>query len=271
MTNSPISIRLVVLDWAGTAVDHGSFAPVVPFMEAFARFGVAISQSEARGPMGLPKRDHIAALLRQSAVAERWRTTKGRDADDTDVDGLYAAFMPLQLEVIDRHAEPVPGLLDAMAELRRRGVKVGGTTGYFREAAERAAAAARRHGYDPDATLCPEDVRAGRPAPWMIFRLMELLDVYPPAAVVKVGDTVPDVAEGRNAGVWTIAVTHTGSDMGCTATELAAMPDAERMEKIETAGRKLLAAGAHDLIRSAADLPALLDDLNGRLARGERP
>jgi phosphonoacetaldehyde hydrolase len=271
MANNQTSIRLVVLDWAGTAVDHGSFAPVVPFMEAFARFRVAISQSEARGPMGLPKRDHIAALLRQPAVAERWRTIHGRDGTDADVDELYAAFVPLQLEVIDRHAEPVSGLLDAMAELRRRGVKVGGTTGYFREAADRAASAARRQGYAPDATLCPDDVRAGRPAPWMIFRLMELLDVCPPAAVVKVGDTVPDVDEGRNAGVWTVGVTHTGSEVGCTAAELAALLDHERTERIETARRKMLGAGAHHVIPSVADVPALIDDLNRRLARGERP
>src|SRR5262249_53613789 len=131
MANNPSSIRLVVLDWAGTAVDHGSFAPVVPFMEAFARFGVAISQAEARGPMGLPKRDHIAALLRLPAIAERWRAAHRRDGTDADVDHVYAAFRPLQLEVIENYAEPVPGLLDAVAELRRRHVKIGGTTGYF--------------------------------------------------------------------------------------------------------------------------------------------
>jgi phosphonoacetaldehyde hydrolase len=271
MANNASRIRLVVLDWAGTAVDHGSFAPVVPFVEAFARFGVTVSQAEARGPMGLPKRDHVAALMRSKGVAERWRSVHGRDGMEADVDRVYAAFVPLQLEVIEDHVEPVPGLLDAVEEVRRRGVKITGTTGYFRAAAERAAAAARRHGYAPDATLCPDDVRGGRPAPWMIFRLMELLDVCPPAAVVKVGDTVPDVDEGRNAGVWTVGVTHTGSEVGCTAAELAVMSEAERSERVGIAGRKLLVAGAHDVIRSAADLPALLDDLNRRLARGERP
>ena len=105
----------------------------------------------------------------------------------------------------------------------------------------------------------------------MIYRLMELLDIYPPAAVVKVGDTVPDILEGRNAGVWSVGVTHTGSDVGCTAAELAAMPEPERTEHARTAGRKLLAAGAHEVIRSAADLPALLDELARRLDRGEHP
>jgi phosphonoacetaldehyde hydrolase len=271
MANNQPSVRLVVLDWAGTAVDHGSFAPVVPFMEAFARFGVAISQTEARGPMGLPKRDHIAALLQLPAVAERWRAAHGREGTDADVDHLYAAFIPLQLEVIGNFAEPTPGLLDAVAELRQQGVKIGGTTGYFREAADRAAAAACRQGYSPDATLCPDNVRAGRPAPWMIYRLMELLDVYPPAAVVKVGDTVPDIQEGRNAGVWSVGVTHTGSEVGCTAAELVAMPEPERAERVRIAGRKLLEAGAHEIIPSAADVPKLLNELARRIALGARP
>jgi phosphonoacetaldehyde hydrolase len=271
MANNPSSIRLVVLDWAGTAVDHGSFAPVAPFMESFARLGVTISAAEARGPMGLPKRDHIAALLKSPGVAERWRAAHGREGTDADVDRLYAAFIPRQLDVIDAHAEPVPGLLDAVAEVRRRGVRIGGTTGYFREAADWAAAAAKRQGYAPDATLCPDDVRAGRPSPWMIFRLMEMLDVCPPAAVVKIGDTVPDIEEGRNAGVWTVGVTHTGSDVGCTAAELAALPEWERAERVRAAGRRLLAAGAHDLIPSAAEMPTLLDRLGRRLARGECP
>jgi phosphonoacetaldehyde hydrolase len=221
--------------------------------------------------MGLPKRDHVGALLRQPAIARRWREVHSRDATEADLDSVYAAFVPMQLAVVEGYSEPIAGLPDAVADLRRRGVRTGGTTGYFREAAERVASAARRRGYAPDATLCPDDVRAGRPAPWMIFRLMEMLDVCPPSVVVKVGDTVPDIEEGRNAGVWTVGVTHTGNDVGCTAAELAALSGSERTERVAAAGRKLLAAGAHAVIPSAADVPALLDDLAGRLARGERP
>jgi phosphonoacetaldehyde hydrolase len=268
---SPSAIRLVVFDWAGTTVDHGSLAPVAAFVEAFIRHGVAISPEEARGPMGLPKRDHIVALLRRLDIARRWHGVHGRDWTEEDVDRVYAAFIPLQLAVVEDCAAPVPGLPAAVDDLRRRGIRIGGTTGYFAEAAERVAAAARRLGYAPDATLCPADVRAGRPAPWMIFRLMEILDVCPPAAVVKVGDTVPDIEEGRNAGVWTVGVTHTGSEVGCTAAEFAALPLGERTERVEAARHKLLAAGAHAVIPSAAEAPALLDEIAARAARGERP
>jgi phosphonoacetaldehyde hydrolase len=271
MSTPPLTIRLVVFDWAGTTVDHGSFAPVAPFIGAFARHGVTLTRAEARGPMGLHKRDHVRELLRTPCVAARWREARGRDWTEADVEDVYRAFVPLQMDVLDVFTAPVPGLLDAVAELRRRGVRIGGTTGYFRAAAERVAAAARRHGYAPDYTLGPDDVAAGRPNPWMIFRIMERLDVCPPAAVVKVGDTGPDIAEGRNAGAWSVGVTHTGSDVGCTAEEFAALAPEERRERVAVAERMLRAAGAHAVIGSAADVPALLDELNARLARGERP
>lgn len=265
------SIRLVVFDWAGTTVDHGSCAPVAPFVSAFAGHGVEVSPIEARGPMGVHKRDHVRALFNLADVAARWRAKYARDWTEADVDSIYESFIPLQLEALPAYATPIEGVPAAVEELRRRGIKIGGTTGYFREAADRLAVAARRKGYGPDIGLCPDDAPAGRPAPWMIFRIMEEAGIYPPAAVVKIGDTVPDIEEGRNAGAWSVGVTHTGSTVGCSAEEFAAMPDEERFERVATAARQLVAAGAHAVISSAAEAPALVDLLTDRLRRGERP
>jgi phosphonoacetaldehyde hydrolase len=221
--------------------------------------------------MGVAKKDHVRALFRLPAVAARWRAAPARDWREEDVESVYRAFIPLQMDVLEAHADPVPGVPAAVEELRRRGIKVGGTTGYFREAAERVVAAAKARGYSPDVTMCPDDFSAGRPAPWMIFQIMRETGVFPPAAVVKVGDTVPDMEEGRNAGAWAVGVTHTGSDVGCTAAEFAALPERDRLDRVEAAAQKLRAAGAHAVIASAADVPALVDRLGERLRRGERP
>jgi phosphonoacetaldehyde hydrolase len=264
-------IRLVVFDWAGTTVDHGCFAPVAAFVAAFARHGVTVSTAEARGPMGLHKKDHIRTMLQAPALAQRWRSAHGRDWTESDVDAVFRGFVPLQLEVIDNHSRLVPGLLDCVAQLRALGVKVGATTGYFQEAAQRVYAAARAQSYEPDICLCAEDVPGGRPAPWMIFRIMERLGLYPPAAVVKLGDTVHDIAEGLNAGVWSVGVTATGSEVGCTEEEFAALPEATRREKCEAARRLLVSAGAHEVIGSVAELPALLRKIGERLAAGDVP
>jgi phosphonoacetaldehyde hydrolase len=264
-------IRLVIFDWAGTAVDHGSRAPVMPFVRAFAARGVEITPEEARGPMGLSKKDHLRALLRLPAVARRWRERHGGDATEADVDELYRRFMPAQLEVIDEFAGVMPGLLDCVGVLRGRGLAVGATTGYFREAAERIYRRAAAQGYRPDHCVCAEEVPAGRPAPWMVFRIMEALGVFPPAAVVKVGDTVPDIGEGLAAGAWSVGVTRSSSEVGSTAEEWAALPPPEQHRRLASCRAKLLAAGAHAVVDTLAELPAVLDEFDARLGRGEKP
>ena len=205
MSRNENSIRLVIFDWAGTTIDHGSRAPVIPFMRAFAGRGVEVTPDEARGPMGLQKKDHIRALLQMPLIAHRWRERHGRDATETDIAGLFEKFFPLQMQVIDDFTRLIPGVLEcAEAQLRSQGNRIGATTGYFRAAAERVYAAAAAQGYQPDCAVCAEDVPTGRPAPWMIFRIMEALAIYPPSAVLKIGDTVPDIEEGRAAGAWSI-------------------------------------------------------------------
>jgi phosphonoacetaldehyde hydrolase len=264
-------IRLVVFDWAGTTVDHGSLAPLAPFVRAFAAQGVLITTEEARGPMGLHKKDHIRALLQMPTVADSWRVHHGADPTEGDLDDLYRRFIPLQLEVIDDFSRLVPGLLDCVGALRHRGVAIGASTGYFRAAAERVYRAAAAQGYNPDLCVCAEEVPAGRPAPWMIFHIMEGLGLFPPAAVVKVGDTVPDIGEGLSAGTWSIGVLRTSSEVGCTEQEWDALPPAEKARRLSNCREKLLAAGAHAVVETLAELPAALDDLDARLGRGEKP
>jgi phosphonoacetaldehyde hydrolase len=265
------TIRLVVFDWAGTTVDHGCFAPVAAFVQAFAQQGVLVTTDQARAPMGLHKRDHIQAMLRMPEVARRWHAVHGRESSDQDLERLYQHFIPLQLEVIAGHSRLVPGLLDCVSELRAREIAIGATTGYFRQAAERVYAEARAQGYVPDHCLCAEDVPQGRPAPWMIYRIMEARGVYPPSQVVKVGDTVPDIEEGRNAGVWSIGVTRTSNEVGCSEEEFAALSPTVRRTKLADAQKKLENAGAHVVIESLAELPALVQSLEARLERGDRP
>ena len=56
-------IECVIMDWAGTAVDYGCFAPVAAFLKAFAEKGLTVTMEEARGPMGMTKIDHILSLI----------------------------------------------------------------------------------------------------------------------------------------------------------------------------------------------------------------
>ncbi len=79
-------VKAVIFDWAGTVVDYGSLAPMGAFVETFAEFGVAISIDEARGPMGMAKRPHIAALVSSPRIAEAWQQRHGHPPTENDID-----------------------------------------------------------------------------------------------------------------------------------------------------------------------------------------
>jgi len=264
-------IQLAVFDWAGTTVDYGCYAPAVVFIEGYRQKGVTITINQARAPMGMGKRAHLQTIGAMDEVAAQWQKVHNRPLNQQDVDEMYDAFVPLLLKTLTDYATLIPGTVAAINALRNEGVKIGGTTGYFTEAMEIVQAAAAKQGYAPDASIAATQVSAGRPAPWMVYRLMNELAVYPPEAVVKIGDTKPDIEEGLNAGVWTIGVAKTGNEIGLNEAEIAQLPAAELQRKLARAYATLHQAGAHYVVDGIGEVPAVLAEINTRLARGERP
>lgn len=258
-------LRAVIFDWAGTTIDHGSRAPARVFVEIFGRSGVAITEAEARGPMGRAKRDHIAAVLFLPRVADAWRDWTGQAPTEADVDRLYEEFLPLQTSVLADHADVIPGVPEVVAECRRRGLKIGGSTGYTRPLMDVLEPIARANGYAPDVSLCADDVPSGRPAPWMVFRAAERLGVYPMSLVVAVDDTPVGIEAARHAGAWAVGVTRTGNGLGLSREEVEALDRRELEERLAAVTADLKRAGAQYVIESVADLLPVLDQITGRL------
>jgi len=269
------SVVACVFDWAGTMVDHGSLAPTSAFRDAFAAFGVPITEAEARAPMGRGKLDHVRDIGAMPAVAERWRAARdGAAFTEADAQAIYADVTPRQIASAGARADLVPGAAETVRALRGRGIRIGATTGYSRAIMAAVIPTAEAQGYAPDVTVCVDDLPEGaraRPAPSLLFQAMVDLEAWPPAAVVKVGDTVADIEEGLNAGVWTVGVTETGSEMGLSRGDLEALPEVERAARRAAAADKLAEAGAHVTIPGVADLPAVIDAIEAGLARGDRP
>ena len=257
------ALQAVVFDWAGTVIDPGSQAPMGAFVRAFASFGVSVTVEEARGPMGMAKRDHILALLALPSVAAQ---AAGLSADD-----VLAVFEPMTVAAVADHAALIDGVLPVVADLRARGMKVGTTTGYTRAIMERVLPLAAAQGFIPDSLVCAGDLPEGRPAPLMMYRTFLELGVWPAWSVVKVDDTGVGIGEGRNAGCWTVAVALSGNAFGLTPAEAAALPVEERARREAAARDDMRATGAHYVIDSVADIGSALDDIEQRLARGERP
>ena len=266
-------VQALVLDWSGTTADAYVVAPAVVFVEVFRRQGVEISMAEARGPMGLRKDLHIAELTRDPAIRERWKKVSGKYPDQSDVDAMFADFVPLQLDCLRNYTDLLPGIADVISRLQESGIKIGSTTGFIRVMVDVLEEEAEKQGYTPDASVAGDDVVHGaRPAPHMLLRNLDLMGVHQIQSVVKVDDTVSGIGEAQNAGCWGVGVARYSNYMDVDSPEEgAAMSDAEIAQRVAKTRDILERAGAHYVIDSLSDIEPVIADINTRLARGEKP
>lgn len=262
-------IEAVIFDWAGTTVDYGCFAPVEVFLEVFKNKDVTISLEEARGPMGMLKIDHIRALTKMPRIAEEWKKVHGSYPTEDDVVSMYQEFEPSLLKILTNYTTPIPGVIETVTELRKRGLKIGSTTGYTNSMMNIVVPEAAKNGYSPDCYFTPDDLPNGRPYPWMIYQNAIKLGVYPMSHIVKVGDTKSDIKEGVNAGAWSIGVVLGSNEMGLHQEEANAMPNDELESMIREVTERFYENGAHYVIRTMSDLPDAIDKINRCLANNE--
>ena len=268
---NPSKLQAVILDWAGTVVDFGSFAPTQIFVEAFAEFDVQVSIEEARGPMGMGKWDHIRTLCDQPQISERYKNVFGRTPSDDDVTAIYQRFMPLQIEKIAEHSALIPGALETIAQLREQGIKIGSCSGYPAQVMAKVVELAATRGYTADHVVATDQVPNGRPWPAQALANVIALGIDDVGACVKVDDTVPGILEGRRAGMWTVALVCSGNALGLTYEQYRAL-DATALASERTRIHSLFEGSRpHYLIDTLSDLPEVIADINKRLANGEMP
>jgi phosphonoacetaldehyde hydrolase len=267
----PTRLQAAILDWAGTVVDFGSFAPTRIFVEAFSTVGIEVSLEEARGPMGIGKRDHIRTLCNEPAIAERFQRRLGRLPNDTDVNEIYKRFMPLQISKVGEYSTLIPGALKSIAALRQAGLKIGSTSGYPKEVMEKLAPLASAAGFSPDYIVASDEVPKGRPSPAQALANVIALGVDDVSACVKVDDTLPGILEGRSAGMWTVALRLSGNLLGLTWEEYRGLSSERLSSERQRIDIIFAPSKPHYLIDTIADLPPIITDINARLARGETP
>jgi phosphonoacetaldehyde hydrolase len=266
-------VTALILDWSGTTADAYVIAPAVVFVEVFKNQGVAISMEEARGPMGLRKDLHIKALTEDPVIRERWKGVHGKYPNQSDVDRMFADFVPAQLACLPKYAGLLPGVAKVLKRLQAQGIKIGSSTGFTRPMVDILEKAAKKQGYVPDASVAGDEVVHGaRPRPFMVYRNLDLLDAWPIESVIKVDDTTSGVGEGLNAGCWAVGVARYSNYMNInTLEEEATLSKNEIQHRLEKTREILRKAGAHYVIDSLADIEPVIQDVNARLARGERP
>jgi phosphoglycolate phosphatase len=221
-------IELLALDMAGTTIDERG--AVYRVLEASVRStGAEVAAADLNAWMGTDKRQAVTELIRLG----------GREPTPEVVERTFRRFQADLAADYRQHPPSVlPGVGETLADLRARGIKIALTTGFSADIAEPLLQhVGWRIGDDLDAVITSNQVAAGRPAPYLIFRAMEGTRTTDVRQVLAAGDTVNDLRAARNAGVVAVGV--------CTG----ALSRAE------------LAAEDHDLIlESAAELAELLAD-----------
>ena len=266
-------VQAVILDWSGTTADAYVVAPAVVFVEVFKRQKVEISMIEARGPMGLRKDLHIKALTEVDEIKERWKKIHGKYPEQSDVDRMFADFVPLQLDCLRKYTTLLPGVAEVTQRLQKQGIKIGSTTGFVRSMVDILEEDAAKQGYKPDASVAGDEVTSGaRPSPHMLYKNLDMLNITPIQSVVKVDDTASGVGEAVNAGCWGIGVTRYSNYMNVDTPEDGKKLSEDEIKKRVAKTKDILEkAGAHYILESIADIEPVIEDINKRLARGERP
>ncbi len=264
-------VKALAIDWAGTMIDHGSCAPAAVFVDVFKQQGISISLDQAREPMGRSKRDHIEAIATMPAVMDSWESAHGHPPEPTDIDALYGAFLPQQMQCIDAYSKVIDGVVETVQSCRHRHIQIGSTTGYTSDIMEHVLGVARRQGLEVDCLVTASEIDEGRPAPWMIFEVARRLGVYPMESIVTVDDTALGIEAGLNAGTWTVAIARTGNEVGLSLEAYETLPRSQQQQHLRTAYNMFQRIGAHYVIDSVADLLEIIDDIEDRLRRGERP
>ncbi|MGL4913386.1 MAG: phosphonoacetaldehyde hydrolase [Romboutsia sp.] len=261
-----MKVQGVIFDWAGTTMDYGCFSPVGAFIDAFKSENIEITIDEAREPMGLLKIDHTKALLNMDSVKERFFKSYGREHNEDDVNRLYKKFEEVLFKTLKDYATLNPHVKEVIGELRNKGIKIGSTTGYTKEMMDVIIPETTKNGYEPDFCIASDELGYGRPYPYMIYENAKALNIYPQQTIVKVGDTVVDMKEGKNAGCFSVGLVLGSSELGLTYDEVLNM-DKELLEvKKQEVRSKLYNAGADYVIDDMSELLEIIEAINEKLA-----
>jgi phosphonatase-like hydrolase len=225
------ALELVIFDMAGTTVQDRGQVPEA-FLGALRAYGMDATAQAVSAVRGASKREAIRRLVKDAG-------------SDVDPEQVYTAFCERLAELFSAGGAAgsvaMPGAAETFAWLRARGVKVALNTGFDREIMQLVLDCT---GWERDwfaALVCGEDVSQGRPAPYLIFRAIEVAGASSVRRTAVVGDTVLDLQAGWNAGVgWNIGV----------------LSGAHTREQLERAPHDLLLPGV-------ADLPGAWDVIAG--------
>ncbi len=200
-----MSIKLVVFDMAGTTVEDRDFVHQA-LMDALADENVMVTRDDVNEVMGYPKPVAIARLLNDHNSGDH-------QPDEPYVMQIHDNFVNRMIRFYqeDPAVKSKKGAEETFAKLKEKGIKVALDTGFDRQIAN---AILKRLGWENgmiDLSVASDEVDHGRPYPDMIFKAMELANIPDAEMVMKIGDTLSDLQEGKAAGCRYVVGVTTGA------------------------------------------------------------
>lgn len=260
-------IETVIFDWAGTLVDYGCMASVETYKDIFREYGINLKNEETRNGMGLDKVDHVRKILQIPRISKLWFENIGMEPNEGDVREINRKFEKLIIKKFEENTEPKEHVKTTIDRLRDLGIRIGSTTSYTHEMVDVLMNITRKKKIYIDLVINSEDTNGqGRPKPYMIFKNMEKLGINSVKNVIKVGDTINDIKEGVNAGVYSIGITDGSSEMGLSYEEFESLSEEKKEAKRKEVKEKFEKAGAFYVMNNVKSLPYVINAIqSGRL------
>jgi phosphonatase-like hydrolase len=184
-------IKMVVFDMAGTTVNEDNivYKTVREAVNA-AGFNFTLDQVLAEGA-GKEKLQAIKSILE----------TYANNTDEKLADEIYINFSEmLTLAYQNANLIPQPNATELFSTLKERGILTILNTGYQRTVAESIIEKLHWHeGTEYDKLVTATDVSGSRPEPDMIQFAAKEFSIDP-SEIIKIGDSIIDIQEGKNAG-----------------------------------------------------------------------
>lgn len=194
------NIELVIFDMAGTVVDEDNVV-YKTLQKAINKKGYDLTLDFVlEFGAGKEKYQAIKDILKEIKV-ENFNEEAAIVFNDFK-DMLSLAYSKLDVTSYD-------GVEDFIQDLKKANIKVALNTGYNKNTAQLLLDKMNwKLGVHYDALVTADDVEKGRPNPDMIFEAMKILGIAESANVLKAGDSIIDIEEGKNAScVITVGVT----------------------------------------------------------------
>lgn len=241
----------VIFDLSGVLIDFGVHVPVMAISRAFMNNGVYIPEKQIKPNIGLNNEFHIKSLCNFNKCGNKFET-------------IYTDYQN-ELVILNNSNEftaPINGAVSTTNLLRKLGYKIGITTFYNKNVFSMIDKSLKRNGIVYDYVVCNNDVILGKPEPFMLYKMMNKLNV-PARKCIKIGESHLNIIEGLNAKVDTINVIDSSNNMGSDEQIFDDSSEAiKNIKRMEVINNLMNYPSPKYFITSIADIAKILDKKN---------